>query len=56
MKPQYTTSVIASSLYSLIIVVWIVSEETVLVRTIRSLGVGRMWRAIAEETVLPGLP
>jgi protein-S-isoprenylcysteine O-methyltransferase Ste14 len=39
MKPLYMTSAFASSLYSMAIVVWIVSEATVLVRTIRSVGV-----------------
>jgi protein-S-isoprenylcysteine O-methyltransferase Ste14 len=39
MKPLYVTSALASSLYSFVIVVWIVSEATVLVRTIRAEGV-----------------
>src|SRR5579872_567056 len=39
MKPLYVTSAVGSSLYWLLIVVWIVSEATVLVRTIVSEGV-----------------
>ncbi|HKV29491.1 MAG TPA: isoprenylcysteine carboxylmethyltransferase family protein [Candidatus Dormibacteraeota bacterium] len=39
MKPLYITSGLASGLYTMVIVVWVVSEATVLVRTIRSEGV-----------------
>jgi len=38
MKPLYATSALASSLYAMVIIVWIVSEAIVLIRTIARVG------------------